>query len=289
MGIFVKIFFVVAMVTLSETRAWYAPHNQDDVADQSPSRSTRRQEEEDEFAVEVFSPRSGRTIPKPTSNAPAPPKRAPTPKMAPPARPSYDKPAPPRRVIDHSYDYPEFVAAPNPTPPIGQSYFWVDLGTLSSLEGSGNDQKTPEPTPAAISPAAVTPVLIDPEEASDSVHNSNKKSASTTPDVALVLQLVKMLRWPLVAVILIAVLGTCLLSRCSVGLFGRRCFDTNAHRRAASTSAKPPTDREVTEEHLDLQTRLAISKGKPPKNLKVTFSAVPKEGAAGEDGEVDNI
>lgn len=28
---------------------------------------------------------------------------------------------------------------------------------------------------------------------------------------------------------------------------------------------------------------------KPPKNLKITFSTVPKEGAAGDNGEVDHI
>ena len=289
MGIFVKTLLLVAMVTLSETRAWYAPHGQDDVAEPASSRATRRPEEDDEFAVETFAPRSGRARAPTASSTAAPATRTSPPTTAPPPRPSYDKPAPPRRVIDHSYDYPEFVAAPNPTPPIGHSYFGVDLGSLSSSEGSGNDQESQDPVPTTASPAPASPAPVDPEEDSDSARGSDRKTASQSSDVVLALQLTKMLRWPLVAVILIAVLGTCLLSGCSVGLFGRRCFDTNAHRRTVVTPAKSPVDREVSEEHLDLQTRRAIAKGNPPKNLKVTFSAVPKEGAAGENGEMEHV
>ena len=290
MGTFVKIFALVAMVALTETRAWYAPNGEDDVADQSPSRSTRRREEDEEFAVEVFSPRSGRPTTFTSSTTPMPPKRIPLPKMAPPARPAYDKPAPPRRVVDHSYDYPEFAAAPNPTPPIGQSLFGVDLGSLSSSSSDSSEEghtgskavpTTPPPTPA--------PAQVDTEETTEPEIEAAKNSPSSTVTVATTLQLVKLLRWPLVAVLLIAVLGTCLLSGCSVGLFGRRCFDTNTHRRTTIAPTPSQTSHDVTEEHLDLQTRRAISKGKPPKNLKVTFSTVPKEGAAAEEGEVEHV
>lgn len=55
---------------------------------------------------------------------------------APPPRPTYDKPAPPRRVINPAYDYPEFLATPNPAPPLGQSYFgwiWARSQTKRSL------------------------------------------------------------------------------------------------------------------------------------------------------------
>ena len=75
MGLIVKILFVVAMVTLLETRAWYAPHGQDDVAEPAPSRSTHRPEEDEDFAVETFPPRSGRARVLPASTTPAPPTR----------------------------------------------------------------------------------------------------------------------------------------------------------------------------------------------------------------------
>ena len=220
----------MAMVTLSESQAWYAPHGQDNVAEPPFFRATHRSEEEDEYAVEVFSPRSGRARALPASTTPAPPVKTQPPTVAPPPRPSYDKPAPPRRVVNHLYDYPEFVATPNPTTPIGQSYFGVDLGSLSDPEESGSDHVTtaPPPTDDPTPESASVPAIED----SPVPETTDKIARSSPADAAFFLQLIKVLLWPVVALILIAVLGGCLLSGCSVGLFGRQCFKTNAHRQA---------------------------------------------------------
>ena len=280
MGNLTKLFVLVAMVSLSETRAWFAPYEQDDVAEPASSRSTKRPEEEDDFGVEVFPPRSGRAMAPATTTTPAPPARTRPPTTAPPPRPSYDKPAPPRKVLDHSYDYPEFVAAPKPTPPIGQSYFGVDLGSLSDSEGSGSGQESPAPPATTDSATSSSPVL--PEEGSAPTDRENKTTGPHSSIAALTLQLIKMLRWPLMAVVLIAVLGTCLLSGCSVGLLGRQCFETNAHRRSVAPP-KPRVDQDISGEGLSLQTRRAIAKGKVPKNLKADGTE-----ASGE-GDVDHV
>ena len=174
-----------------------------------------------------------------------------------------------------SYDYPEFAAAPNPTPPIGQSYFGVDLGSLSDSEESGSGQEPPAPSPTKDSPTSAAPAPALPVEGPAMPDSEGKKTGSPSPNAAFVLQLIKMLRWPLVAMVLIAVLGSCLLSGCSVGLFGRQCFDTNTHRQAVVLS-KPRADQDIPGYGLSLQTRCAISKGTVPKNLKVTFSTTPK-------------
>ena len=144
------------------------------------------------------------------------------PTTAPPPRPSYDKPAPPRKVVDHAYDYPEFVAAPNPAPPLGQSYFGVDLGSLSDPEEIGSGQgtstssssTTPKPTPP--------PTVADQDDQSTADPAEKREKTTASLSSIFVLQLIKLVRWPLVALILIAVLGSCLLSGCSVGIFGRR-------------------------------------------------------------------
>ena len=286
---------MVAMVSLSESRAWYAPNGQDEVATPPSSGRGQRYEEEDDFEVEIFSPRLGRAKTRPSATTPAPPVKAWTTTSAPatsapPPRPLYDKPAPPRRVVDHSYDYPEFIAAPNPTPPIKQSYFGVDLGSLSDSEGSGSGQESPAPSPTTDSPTSAAPAPALPEEGLATPDKEGKKTGSPTSNAALVLQLIKMLRWPLVAVVLIAVLGTCLLSGCWVGLFGRQCFDTNTHRRAV-VLPKPRADQDISGDGLSLQTRRAVSKGTVPKNLRVTFSTTPKsaEGGAQDQGSVEHV
>lgn len=120
---------------------------------------------------------------------------------------------------------------------------------------------------------------------------AGNKDKSTAPDsTAFVLQLVKLMRWPIVALILIAVLGSCLLSGCSVGLFGKQCFDTNTHRRVAMPP-KPRADQDISGDGLSLQTRRALSKGTVPKNLKVTFTTAPKptDGEADGEGLVEHV
>ena len=171
---------------------------------------------------------------------------------------SYDKPAPPRKVVNHAYDYPEFVAAPNPTPPIGHSYFGVDLGSLSDPEGSRSDQElsTPSPAPPTTgAPTGLTPVPTPAKEDPTNPDIEDRKPSPSSSNAAFVLQLIKLLRWPLVVV---AVLGSCLLSGCSVGLFGRQCFDTNTHRRTVAPP-KPRDDQDLSGDGLSLQTRRAIS------------------------------
>ena len=117
--------------------------------------------------------------------------------------------------MNHAYDYPEFVAAPNPTPPIGQTYFGVDLGSLSDPEesGSGQELSTPSPaSPTTDSPTGLTPVPALDEEDPAYPDIGNRNLSPSSCNAAFILQLIKMLRWPLVAMVVIAVLGSCLLS-----------------------------------------------------------------------------
>ena len=80
------------------------------------------------------------------------------------------------------------------------------------------------------------------------------------------------------------VLDSCLLSGCSVGLFGRQCFETNVHRQTPKMTGSR-VDHDIAGAGLSLQTRRAISKGREPKNLSVSFSAAPKA-QAGNDGDL---
>ena len=248
MGNFTKVLIVIAMVSLSESRAWYAPNGQDDVADPPSSQRGQRYEEEDEFGVEVFSPRLGRAKTRPSTTTPAPPVKARTTTSAPsttapPPRPSYDKPAPPRRVINHAYGYPEFVAAPNPAPPLGQSYFGVDLGSLSNPEELGSGHETVTPPPATTQTPGAASVTA--EEIPTAPVSAEKGDKPSSTNAAFVLQLIKVMRWPVVALILTVVLGSCLLSGCSVGQFGQQCFETNAHRQTLRMIS-PRMDHDVT-------------------------------------------
>ena len=299
MGVFTKILVVVAMVLLSESRAWYAPEGQDDVADPLPSRGNRRLEEEDEFEVDTFPPRSGRAKVRTSSFTPKPATKVRSPTTAPPPRPGYDLPAPPRRVVNHLYDYPEFVSDAKPAPPIGQSYFGVELGSLSDPAETGSGQEVPTSFPPTVQESGATPAQDDSDEEapiSDATKRKKKTSSvgpstDTSADTAaFLLQLVKMIRWPVVALILIAVLGSCLLSGCSVGLFGRQCFETNTHRQAPQIKG-PRADQDISGDGLSLQTRRALSKGQEPKNLSVTFSAISKAqgGDAGDQGAKEHV
>ena len=183
------------------------------------------------------------------------------------------------------------MAAPNPAPPLGQSYFRVDLGSLSDPEETGSGQETSTPLPTTTQTSEATPTQTDSEEENNSPEPSGNRNKSVAPDsAAFVLQLIKVVRWPIVVLILIAVLGSCLLSGCSIGLFGRQCFETNTHHQAPKSNG-PRADQDISGDGLSLQTRRAISKNTVPKNIKVTFFTTPKstEGEAEDQGSVEHV